>query len=86
MTKYNLLTKRVQGKEYLISDFIATRLNERQFKNIQSQNEFLNDYVFTPYNETDFAWWPRVTKKLTPKKLYSGVYFECDFYGNVTEY
>lgn len=85
MAKYNLLTKRVTGKEYLISDFIATKLNEKQFKQLQAQNEFLKEYDFTPYNETDFSWWVRVSKKLTPKKLYSNVYFHCDFHGNVTE-
>jgi len=85
MSKYNLLTKRVTGREYLISDFIATRLNEKQFNHLKAQNEFLKDYDFTPYNETDFSWWSRVTKKLTAKKLYSNVYFNCDFHGNVTE-
>lgn len=85
MSTYNLLTKRVTGKEYLISDFIATKLNRKQFENVQSQNEFLKEYTFTPYSETDFSWWSRVFKKLTAKKLYSNVEFDCDFYGNVTE-
>lgn len=86
MSKYNLLTKRVSGKEYLISDFIATKLSKKQFEKIKANNAFLSEYDFTPYKETDFTWWSRVSKKLTAKKLYSGVLFECDFYGNVTEY
>ena len=82
----NLLLKGAPDRPYIITDFIATRLSETDFKRIQAQNmAILGDYRYTPYDETDFSWWGRVNKKLTKKKLYKNVEFHCDFYGNVTE-
>ena len=84
--RFNLLAKGVDGKEYLITDFIATKLTETQANKMIEQFDVLKGYRFIPYEETDFSWWDRVTKKLTAKKLTEGNYFECDFHGNVTEY
>ena len=81
----NILAKRVQGKEYIITDFIATKLNEAQFNKIKDLNkDTLGGYSFVPFKDTDFTWWSRVNKKLTPKNI-TEAYFDIDFYGNVTE-
>ena len=82
----NILAKGVKGKEYIITDMIATRLNEKQFLKIQQQNlEHLGGYRFIKQEDTDFMWWPRINRKLTPKYIRTAS-FECDFWGNVTEY
>ena len=54
----NILVKGVPGKEYIITDMIATRLSEEKFKKLQDINpELLGGYRFTPQKETDFSWW-----------------------------
>ena len=82
---WNILAKRVKGKEYLLHDFMATTLNEKQFKELKAINqETLGEYDFIPQAETDFSWWDKVNKKLTHKKITSA-YFDIDYYGNVSE-
>lgn len=82
---WNILAKRVKGKEYLIYDFMATTMNKEQFEKLKTVNEeLLGEYDFIPQKETDFSWWSKVTKKLTPKKIVTA-YFDIDYYGNVTE-
>lgn len=84
---YNLLAKSDKKYSFLISDFIATKLNEKEFEIIKKNNEKLfKDYRFIPYNETDFTWWAKVNKYLTKNKLYSGVCFDIDYFGNITKY
>lgn len=82
----NIIAKGVKGKEYLITDMIATRLNESQFKQVQALNPFLSEYRFIKHEDTDFTWWTRIHKKLTKSKIVSGMDYDIDFYGNVTEY
>lgn len=81
----NIIAKGRPGAEYILTDLIATRLSKSKFEQIQAQNEILKDYRYIPQNQTDFSWWPRISKKLTNKKIVQA-YFECDFYGNITEY
>lgn len=84
--KFNLLVKGVKGKEYLIEDFIATKLSEREFKEIQELNmDWFGDYRFVKYEDTDFSWWCRVNKKLTKTRYKKNCHFEIDFNGNVRE-
>ncbi len=86
MSKVNIIAKGVKGKEYIITDMIATRISEKKFKELQKINtEKLGDYRFIENKHTDFSWWARISKKLTPTKI-SSAYFECDFYGNIREY
>lgn len=81
----NILTKGKPGAEYIIVDMIATRLSKSKFEELQKLNpETLGDYKFVPQSETDFSWWPRISKKLTPKKIVQA-YFECDWHGKVVE-
>ena len=83
---WNMLVKRVKGKEYLIYDFMATTLNEKEFNTMKKINpDTLGEYNFIPQAETDFSWWSKVTKKLTKTKIKTA-YFDIDFYGNVSEY
>lgn len=85
MSAINILCKGVPGREYVVTDMIATRLSRAQFEKLQALNpELLGDYRFTPQAETDFSWWPRISRKLTPRKIVTA-YFNCDFYGRVTE-
>lgn len=84
--KYNLLVKRHKDKPFLISDFIATKLNRQKFENLKAINpELLGEHDFIEYNETDFSWWSKVTKYLTGAKI-TRAYFDIDFHGNVTKY
>lgn len=88
--KYNLIAKQDERYAFLLSDFIATTLSKETFEKIKEHNKKLfENYVFIPYEETDFSWWTKVSKKLyaTRKgyKLRTGVYFDIDFYGNVSE-
>ncbi len=88
--KYNILAKQDKKYTFLLSDFIATKINKETFEKIKEHNKnYFEDYVFIPYEETDFSWWQRVNKKLYKAKvgykLKKGVYFECDWYGNVSE-
>jgi len=81
----NIIAKGVPGKEYLIRDMMATRLNETQFSALQAINpDTLGGYRFIPQAETDFSWWDRISKKLTATRI-KQAYFNCDFYGKVTE-
>lgn len=83
---WNMLVKRVKGKEYLIYDFMATTLNKKDFEAIKKINlDTLGEYDFIPQAETDFSWWSKVTKKLTKTKIVTA-YFDIDFYGKVSEY
>lgn len=82
---WNMLVKRVKGKEYFIHDFMATTLSEKDFEAIKELNpDTLGEYDFIPQAETDFSWWSKVTKKLTKTKIKTA-YFDIDFYGNVSE-
>lgn len=83
----NIIAKGVKGKEYLITEMIATRLNKKQFERLQKANkDILGGYRFIDNRDTDFSWWSRINKKLTAKKIISGCAFECDFYGDIKEY
>lgn len=85
--KYNIVAKCVKGKEYLMTEMIATSLSKKQFEQLKELNkEKWEDYRFIPYNNTDFSWWHRITKYLTKRYIYSGVYFDCDYWGNITKY
>lgn len=87
MTTVNIIAKGQKGREYIITDMMATRLTKGQFDKLQAINEeLLGEYRFIPQAETDFSWWNRITKKLTARKIVSGVEYHCDFYGNITEY
>ena len=82
---FNMLTKRVPGKEYLIKDFMATRLSKAKFEALKKINpDTLGDWDFVPASETDFTWWDRCTKKLTPTAIRRAEFY-CDYYGNVEE-
>lgn len=79
---YNILAK---YDKFYITDFIATKLNKSQFQKLQQCNEFLKEYSFIPYKNTDFMWWSNIDKYLTKTKI-TRAYFEIDFYGNVSKY
>lgn len=88
--KYNILAKQDKNCPFIIGDFIATTLNKETFEKIKENNkELFENYTFIPYKDTDFSWWQSVTKKLfktkSGYKLRKGVYFDCDWYGNVRE-
>ena len=83
---WNMLAKRVPGKEYLIRDFMATTMSKAKFEKLKEINpKTLGEYSFIPHSETDFSWWSRCTKKLTPTKIIRAE-FDIDYYGNVKEY
>ena len=83
---WNMLVKRVTGKEYLIHGFMATTLSKGKFEKLKELNpELLGEYDFIPQRETDFSWWSKVERKLTPTKI-KEAYFDIDYYGNVKEY
>ena len=85
MNKFNLVVKRVEGREYLITDMMATKLTKMEFENLRLSNmDLLGDYVFCDYKDTDFSWWAKVHKYLTPCRIISAD-FDIDFYGNVTK-
>lgn len=79
---YNILAK---YDKFYITDFIATKLNKKQFTQLQQCNDFLKDYTFIPFENTDFMWWSKTQKYLTKSKIVRA-YFEIDFYGNVSKY
>lgn len=81
----NMLVKRVPGREYLITDMIATKLSGSTVERIKSLNSWLSDYHFLKSDDIDFSWWDKCHKKLTQSRIYSGVDFDIDFRGNVTE-
>lgn len=86
MTKYNILAKCLKGQEYIITDMIATKLTKQKFAKLQELNDFLQDYRFIEYKDTDFTWWDKITKYLTINKLYKNCNFDIDYYGNITRY
>jgi len=66
----NMLVKRVKGKEYFITDFMATRLSKKKFEALKEVNQDkLGEWEFVPFSETDFTWWDRCFKKLTPSAI-----------------
>lgn len=82
---WNMLVKRVPGKEYLIHSFMATTLDEATFNKMKAINpDTLGDYHFIPQSETDFSWWSKCFRKLTRTKIVDAD-FDIDFYGKVTE-
>ena len=82
---WNLLVKRVPGKEYLIYDFMATTMSEAKFNKVKAINpDTLGEYYFIPQSETDFSWWDKCFKKLTPTKIVQ-TEFSIDWYGKVSE-
>lgn len=86
MTHYNMLSKRDKDKPYIIFDFVATKLSEKQFNRLKELNpDILGDYYFIPYAHTDFTWWGKCTKYLTNRRL-SQAYFSIDYFGNITKY
>ena len=83
---WNMLAKRVKGKEYLIYDFMATTLDKNTFEKLKKINEkTLGEYDFIPQEDTDFSWWSRCFKKLTKTKIVMNTAFDIDYYGNVSE-
>lgn len=87
MSKYNIVAKRNKERPFIIEDMIATKLTEAVFNKLKELNqERFGDYTFIPYKDTDFSWWVRISKKLTQSKIYSGICFYCDSYGNISEY
>ena len=81
---YKLLAKRVEGREYLITDFLATQLSKKKFLELQKINDCLKGFVFLDPRDIDCFWWSRCTKYLTGHKLIDGAAFDCDYYGNVS--
>lgn len=84
--KYNVIVKEHPNASYIYTEVIATNLSKKMFEKLQRINPFLEGYKFLPYSETDFGWWHKITKFLTQNKLYNGVYFDCDFHGNITKF
>ena len=84
--KVNIIAKGKAGAEYIITDMIATRLSEEQFNKIKELNrDRFDGYRYIANEDTDFSWWSRITKKLTPTRIVPAE-FDIDFYGNITEY
>ena len=80
-----MITKGVKGREYILTDIMATSLSEKKFTELQAINaEKLGDYRWVSQKNTDFSWWGKISKKLTATRIKTA-YFECDFYGKVTE-
>lgn len=87
MAHYNLLTKGVKGREYIITDFIATSLGKKAFERVKMLNkDLLGDYTFVEYKNVDIGFWSHTTKYLTKTKLYKNCIFDIDFKGNITRY
>ena len=67
----NLLVKRLAGREYIITDMMATSLNKKAFEELKACNEEkLGEWEFMPASEVDWTWWDRVFKKLTKRAIY----------------
>ena len=87
MAKMNIVALGVPGKEYIIKDMMATRLTKKQFEYIQQHTDGrFDEWRFIPHGGTDFSWWGKIDKKLTQRRIYSGLTFRCDFWGDITEY
>lgn len=85
-TWYNIVAKPHKECSYALTDMMATKLTERQFNKIKELNpDLLGDYIFIPYNDTDFSWWSRVTRYLTLHKIRRAS-FEVDYFGRITKY
>lgn len=81
----NMLVKPLEGREYILTDFIATKLSEKEFEELRPLNSFLFEgFIFIKSKNIDFTWWDKCHKYLTEHKLYVNQYFNCDFYGRVT--
>ena len=84
-TQYNIIAKPHPNANYILSDFIATKLTKSQFNKIKELNpQLFEHHIFIPYAETDFTWWANTRKYLTQHKLYANTYFSIDYYGRVT--
>ena len=86
MAKYNLIAKH---KGYMIDlgTAMATTISQSKFEKLKELNPTTFDgYDFIPYKETDFNWWYRISRYLTPRKILGGYSFECDLNGNITKY
>ena len=82
---WNMLVKRVEDKPYLIHGFMATTMSKTKFEALKAINpDTLGDYHFIPQADTDFSWWSKCFKKLTPTKIVDAD-FDIDYYGKVTE-
>ena len=67
----NLLVKRKEGAEYIITDMMATSLSKNKFNALKEANkDKLDGWVFMPASEVDWTWWDRVFKKLTTRAIY----------------
>lgn len=82
----NMLVKRVRGAEYLIKDFMATRMGRGKFEMLQHLNpELLGEWEFCASKDVDFTWWDRCHKKLTPSAIKQAD-FRVDWSGKVQEW
>ncbi len=81
----NMLVKPVEGREYILTDFIATSFGKEKAERYIANNEVLKGYKFTPASEIDFSWWDKCFKKLTEKAIRRTEGYEIDWYGNVKE-
>ena len=82
---WNMLVKRVEDKPYIIHGFMATTMSKEKFEKLKAINpDTLGDYDFIAQKDTDFSWWSKVERKLTPTKIVRA-YFDIDYYGNVSE-
>ena len=60
----NMLVRRQTGREYIITDFMATSLSRKKFEALQAVNQDkLGDWQWC--DDWDWTWWDRVHKKLT---------------------
>lgn len=85
--KYNMLVKRHPEKSYLVGDFIATKLNKKDFEELKGLNkDLLGKHEFVKFEDTDFSWWSKTHQQLTKTKLIKNLVFEKDYYGNITKY
>lgn len=83
----NLLVKRKEGAEYIITDMIATRLSKRKFEELKAVNaEKLGGYEFMKADEVDWTWWDKVFKKLTTKAIYRTAFRYDTASGKVQEW
>ena len=81
----NMLVKPMEGREYVLTDFIATEFGKERAERYIMNNEVLKGYKFVPKHEIDFSWWSKCFKKLTPKAIRRTEGYDIDWYGNVKE-
>lgn len=71
----NVVAKCIKGREYIITEMIATTVSKKKWEEIKelNQSRFGDSDGYTwryiPAKETDFSWWYRITKKLTATKI-----------------